>query len=165
MWLTNSRFMTWQYPGVVSVRLQSYLVEGHQLQGTTACLLLLSSENTQLMLHSLGRGHRAQNLSLLCVKALKNLSCRASHPWKCETSGKKLLLTVLFTRQKKQVSWGQLCHMQKDGFASQREISYSPKEAREDNDVFFKLVRHKKPFCMQSDQFLLSNGILFLLIN
>lgn len=108
MWLTSSRFMTWQYPGVVSVRLQSYLVEGHQLQGTTACLLLHSSENTQLMLHSLGRGHRAQNLSLLCVKALKNLSCRASHPWKCETSGKKLLLTVLFTRQKNQVSWGQL---------------------------------------------------------
>lgn len=40
----------------------------------------------------------------------------------------------------RQMSRGQndkvFCHMQKTGFASQAEISYSPKEAKEENDVF-----------------------------
>lgn len=44
-------------------------------------------------------GKRAQSLPLLCLKTLKNLSCRDSHPWKCKAFGKKLLLTVLFTRE------------------------------------------------------------------
>lgn len=50
--------------------------------------------------HSTFPRKRAQSLSLLCPKTFRNLSCRASHPWKCETSGKKLMLTVLFTKEK-----------------------------------------------------------------
>lgn len=66
---------------------------GHQ-----CCLLLHSSENTQLMLRSLGRGHRACHY---CVQRHSGISAAEPHiPGNVKHLGKKLMLTVLFAKEK-----------------------------------------------------------------